>query len=48
MQTLTDLNTDLTMSSEEQWIGQPLALLIPDILRCLEMEPMPDIMSSRG
>jgi hypothetical protein len=45
MQSLTELNSDLTMTAEDQWIGQPLGLLIPDILNCLDMEFLPEIMS---
>lgn len=45
MQALTELNSDLTMSSEEQWIGQPLGMLIPDILNCMDMEFLPEVMS---
>lgn len=45
MQTLTDFNSDLTMTAEDQWIGQPLGLIIPGILNCLDMEFLPEIMS---
>ena len=47
MQVLTELNSDLTMSSEEQWIGQPLHLIIPDLLNCLDMEFLPEVMSTQ-
>ena len=48
MQTLSELNSDLTMTSEEQWLGQPLGLLIPDILNCMDMEFLPEVMSKPG
>lgn len=33
------------MTAEEQWIGQPLGMLIPDILNCMDMEFLPEVMS---
>lgn len=45
MQALTELNSDLTMTAEDQWLGQPLGLLVPEILNCLDMEFLPEIMS---
>lgn len=46
MQTLSELNSDLTLTSEDQWIGQPLAQLVPDILNCIDMEYFPEVMST--
>jgi hypothetical protein len=45
MQTLTELNSDLTMSPEEQWLGQPLGMLVPEILNCMDLEFLPEVMS---
>lgn len=45
MQALSELNSDLTMTSEEQWVGQPLGLLVPDLLNCMDMEFLPEVMS---
>ena len=47
MQALSELNSDLTLSSEDQWIGQPLAQLVPDLLNCVDMEYLPEVMSIR-
>ena len=44
MQALTELNSDLTMSAEEQWLGQPLGLIVPEILNCMDMEFLPEVM----
>lgn len=45
MQTLTELNSDLTMTAEDQWIGQPLNETVQGVLNCLDMEFLPEVMS---
>ena len=48
MQSLTELNSELTMTAEEQWLGQPLNLLVPELMNCLDMEFLPEVMSTQS